>query len=52
MIKELKKLLDEGGEYAALFIELSKAFNCLPQGIIITKFQFLRIWQSITETYA
>ena len=37
MIEKCKKSLDQGDEYAALLTELSKAFNCLPDDLIIAK---------------
>ena len=37
MIEKFKKSLDQGGEIAALLTGLSKAFDCLPYDLIITK---------------
>ena len=37
MIKKTKKSLDQGGEYAAPLTDPSKAFDCLPQDLIIVK---------------
>ena len=38
MIEKFKKLLDKGGEYAAVLTDLSKEFNCLPHNLITAKF--------------
>ena len=37
MIEKFKKSLDQGGEYAALLTDLSKAFHFLPHDPIIAK---------------
>ena len=37
MIKKSRKLLEQGDEYAALLTDLSKAFYCLPDDLILVK---------------
>ena len=37
MIEKFKKSLDQGGEYVALLTDLSEAFDCLPNALIIAK---------------
>ena len=52
MIEKFKKSLSQKGEYAALLTDLSKAFDRLPQNLIINKIVCLRTWRSIIKTYA
>ena len=37
MIEKWREFLDQGGVYGALLTDLSKAFDCLPQELIIAK---------------
>ena len=37
MVENCKKALDQGNEYGALLTDLSKAFDCLPQDLIVAK---------------
>ena len=37
MLEKFKQSLVPGGEYAALLMDLFKAFDCLPQDLIIAQ---------------
>ena len=40
MVENCKKALDQRNEYGALLTDLSKAFDCLPHGLIVAKLFF------------
>lgn len=42
IIKNFRNSLDQGGEYALLLMDLSKAFDSLPHDLIIAKITSLR----------
>ena len=37
MFEQWKENLDKGGEYGALFVDLSKAFDCLQHDLLLAK---------------
>ena len=37
MFEKWKENLDKGGEYGALFVHLSKAFDCLQHDLLLAK---------------
>ena len=39
MVENIKKQLDEGKVVCAVLIDLSKAFDCLPHKLLISKFR-------------
>ena len=39
MIEKWKKVVDNGGAFAALLTDLSKAFYCIPHDLIIAKLE-------------
>ena len=43
MIEKRRKSLDKGGAFGALLTDLSKAFDCLPHELLITKLHAHRV---------
>lgn len=37
MVDKIRKILDHGGKYAALFTDLSKAFDCHPRDLLYSR---------------
>ena len=50
MIEKGRKSLDESGAFGALLTNLSKAFNCLPHELLITKLHVLKLLLSYLTT--
>ena len=42
MVGNCKKASDQGNEYSPLLTDFSKAFDCLPHGLIVQKFHAYR----------
>ena len=39
MIEKWKKIVDNGGVFGALLVDLSKDFDCIPHDLIIAKLE-------------
>ena len=59
MLEKFRKYIEDGGEYAALLTDISKAFDCLLQNLLIAKLHaygsntpsLKLIHSSLTERY-
>ena len=51
-VEDIKKAIDNGDEVGMIFMDLSKAFDCLPHGLLIAKLHAYGMNESACELMA